>query len=95
MQMFLRIFMYDKIKNSFMPYEAHKYKGLDYFWRAAGAYSILTGLTTLFVYPLDLAHARITTDITQKGQPRLFTTTFDAFNRTHLDEGRSGLYKGF
>lgn len=66
MQSLMRIFMYDKIKASFMPYDAHKYKGFDYFWRAAGAYSILTGLTTLFIYPLDLAHTRIACDITQK-----------------------------
>ena len=93
--MFLRIFFYDKIKASFMPYDTHKYKGFDYFWRTAGAFSFITALTTLVTYPFDLVHTRIATDITHKGQPRLFTTTFDAFNRTHLDEGRSGLYKGF
>jgi hypothetical protein len=87
--------MYDKVKASFMPYDAHKYKGFDYFWRAAGAYSILTAISTLIVYPFDLAHTRVTADITHKNQPRLFTTTFDAFNRTHLDEGRAGLYKGY
>lgn len=94
-QLFLKVFTYDKIKASFMPYETHKYKGFDYFWRASSAFAICTGLTTLFVYPLDLAHTRIASDLTQKGQPRLFTTTFDCFNRTHLDEGRAGLYKGY
>lgn len=59
--------MYDKVKASFMPYDSHKYKGFDYFWRAAGAYSVITAVTTLITYPLDLAHTRITADITQKG----------------------------
>lgn len=93
--MFLRIFFYDKIKASFMPYDTHKYKGFDYFWRAAGSFAFITAMTTLITYPFDLVHTRIAADITHKGQPRLFTTTFDCFNRTHLDEGRAGLYKGF
>ena len=67
MQLFLKIFLYDKIKGSFMPYDTHKYKGFDYWWRAAGAYSILTGVTALLVYPFDLAHTRISADITKKG----------------------------
>lgn len=95
MQLFMRVFLYDKIKNSFMPYDSHKYKGFDYFWRAASSFAIITGLTTLVVYPFDLVHTRMCADISSKGQQRLFTTTFDCFNRTHLDEGRAGLYKGY
>jgi hypothetical protein len=78
-----------------MPYDTHKYKGFDYFWRAAGAFSVCTALTTAIIYPFDTVHTRITSDMTQKGQQRLFTTTFDCMNRTHLDEGRAGLFKGF
>jgi hypothetical protein len=86
--------MYDKIKNRLMPYEAHKYNGINYFWRAALSGSLCMGLTTLLAYPFDLIHTRISTDLTKKGQPRLFTTTFDCFNRTHLDEGMKSLFKG-
>lgn len=78
-----------------MPYDTHKYRGFDYYWRAAGAFSLCTGLTTLVVYPFDTVHTRITTDLTPTGKPRLFTTSFDCFNRTHLDEGRGGLFKGY
>lgn len=78
-----------------MPNETHKYKGFDFFWRSALAATFCMGLTTLLCYPLDLIHTRIASDMTKKGQPRLFTTTFDCFNRTNLDEGRRGLYKGF
>jgi hypothetical protein len=67
MQMLLRIFLYDKVKLSFMPYDTHKYKGFDYYFRAAGAFSICTLFTTLFVYPFDLVHTRISADMTQKG----------------------------
>ena len=52
------------------------------------------GLTTFLTYPFDLFHTRITADLTKKGKPRLFKTTFDVFNRTHIDEGRRGLFKG-
>eukprot|EP00347_Sterkiella_histriomuscorum_P022625 403337776 len=95
LQMFLKIFMYDKVKNYFMPYSQQRYKGFDFFWRAASAASICTAITTLTTYPLDLIHTRIASDMTKKGQNRLFKTTFDCFNRTNLDEGRWGLYKGF
>ena len=78
-----------------MPYDTHKYRGFDYYWRAAGAFSVCTAITTLLVYPFDTIHTRIASDLTPQGKPRLFTTTFDCFNRTHLDEGRSGLYKGY
>ena len=94
-QVFLKIFLYDKIKNYFMPYSEQRYKGFDYFWRAGSAATLCTLFTTLISYPLDLIHTRVTTDLTKKNQPRLFKTTFDCFNRTHLDEGRSGLYKGY
>jgi hypothetical protein len=52
------------------------------------------GITTLFTYPFDLINTRISADLTQKGRTSLFKTTFDCFNRTNLDEGRYGLYKG-
>lgn len=87
--------MYDKIKNYFMPYDTRKYKGFDFMWRASMAGSFTTAVTLLLSYPFDLVHTCMTTDLTKKGQKRLFTTSFDCFNRTHLDEGRKGLYKGF
>jgi len=45
-------------------------------------------------YPLDLAHTRLAADLSKKGQERLYTTTFEALNRTHVREGREGFYKG-
>jgi len=87
--------MYDKIKHYFMPYDSRKYKGGDFFWRAAMAAGFCNGLTLLLTYPFDLVHTRISTDMSKKGQKRLFKTSFDCFNRTHIDEGRKGLYKGF
>lgn len=94
-QLSLKVFFYDKIKNYFMPYDTRKYKGFDFMWRATMAGTVGSALTLLLSYPFDLVHTRMTTDLTKKGQKRLFTTSFDCFNRTHLDEGRRGLYKGF
>ena len=53
------------------------------------------GLSTAIVYPLDLIHTRISTELTPKTERRQYHTTFDCFNRTHVDEGfKTGLYKG-
>ena len=93
-QLVLKIMLYDKIKSSFMPYDAHKYKGIDYYWRSAVSGMLCMSTATVLTYPLDLIHTRISTDLTKKGQPRLYTTTFDCFNRTNIDETRRGLYKG-
>jgi len=95
--MFLTIFLFDKAKNFFMPYDPSKYKRgtLDFYWRTAAAASVCQAATLFATYPLDLIHTRISVDMSKKGQKRLFSTTFDCFNRTHLDEGRWGLYKGF
>lgn len=92
---FLKCTLYDKIKNYFMPYEQRKYTGFDFFWRAALSSVFCMGFSTALTYPLDLIHTRTCADMTNKGKTRLFKTTFDCFNRTNLDEGRFGLYKGF
>jgi len=85
---------YDRFKNFFMPLQPRKYSGFDYFWRAAASSVACMAVTTLFTYPLDLIHTRMSADMTTKGRQRLFTTTFDCFNRTNLDETRTGLYRG-
>lgn len=90
----LNVTVYDKIKNAYMPLDQSRYSGIDYYWRFLGAASMTCSLTAAVAYPLDLIHTRISSDITKKGGQRLFTTTFDCFNRTNIDEGRKGLYKG-
>ena len=92
--MMIRVLFYDKIKNYMMPFDTHKYSGLDYFWRVATSAVICGGLTMVFTYPFDLIHTRTATDMARKNTSRLYTTTFDCFNRTNLDEGRLGLFKG-
>lgn len=77
-----------------MPYDPSKYSSFSYFWRAACSAVCCMGLATVFTYPLDTIHTRVSADMSKKNQPRLFKTTFDCFNRTHIDEGRLGLFKG-
>ena len=87
--------MYDRIKHAYMPHDESKYTGLDFYWRYLASASMIMGLTCGVTYPMDLIHTRITSDMSKKGTQRLFTTTFDCFNRTNIDEGfRTGLYKG-
>lgn len=57
---------------------------------------MLIGMTTALTYPFDLINTRMATDMTPKGQRRLYDTVFDCFNRTNIDEGlKTGLYKGW
>ena len=93
-QVLLKVCFYDKVKHAFMPYSPSKYNGLDYYWRTATSATICMAMAFMFTYPLDLIHTRMTSDMTKRGEPRLFTTTFDCFNRTHLDEKFKGAYKG-
>lgn len=90
----LNVTVYDRIKHMYMPLDRSNYSGINYYWRLFASAAMTCGITALFVYPLDLIHTRISADMTKKGQQRLFTTVFDCFNRTHIDEGRKGLYKG-
>jgi len=77
-----------------MPFDTRKYTGMDFLWRAMMSSTICMGISTLLTYPLDLIHTRMSVDMSRTGTPRMFTTTFDCFNRTNLDEGKRGLYKG-
>ena len=90
----LRVSIYDRIKNAYMPYDQSRYTGLEYYGRFFGSSLMTVGVTALFTYPLDLIHTRISSDLTKKGEQRLFSNTFDCFNRTGLDEGNKALYKG-
>jgi len=91
----LQVSIYDKIKHAWMPNNAATYSGADYYMRLVLSACCNMGLTAAFVYPLDLINTRIASDMSKSGQPRLFKTTFDCFNRTNIDEGfRAGLYKG-
>jgi Mitochondrial carrier protein len=89
-----RIVFFDKIKNWMMPHDSQQYSGFDFFWRVAFSSILCTGLTLGLSYPFDLIHTRTSADMTKKNTTRLYTTTFDCFNRTNLEEGRWGLYKG-
>lgn len=92
----LRVGLYDKIKQGYFPHDPSKYSGIDYYWRAVAQSAMIIGVTTAFTYPLDLIHTRMVIDMSSKGQPRTFTTTFDCFNRTNIDEGlKTGVYKGW
>ena len=51
-------------------------------------------VTTALTYPLDLLHTRLSADNTPMTRQRVLNSTFQCFNRTNLDEGRLGLYKG-
>jgi len=91
----LQVTVYDRIKHAYMPYDSSRYSGIDYYWRLIASAGMIMGITAGITYPLDLIHTRLASDMSKKGQQRLYTTTFDCFNRTNIDEGfKKGLYKG-
>ena len=92
--MYVKILFYDRIKHAVMPYDVKKYKGLDLVIRTTSSSLLSMLIMTLVTYPFDLFHTRTSVDMTTKGKTRLYKTTFEVFNRTHMDEGRLGLYKG-
>lgn len=70
----LRVTIYDKIKQAYMPLDQSQYVDgtLDYYWRKYFAALSIIGITTALVYPLDLIHTRMSTDMTSKREIRLF-----------------------
>ena len=93
----LRVSVYDRIKQSYMPLDASRYPpGPEYYGRVIAQSAMLISITTTLTYPLDLINTRMATDMTPKGQRRLYVTVFDCFNTTNIDEGfKTGLYKGW
>jgi hypothetical protein len=94
MAMFFKVTFYDKMKNYFMPYKSRKYKGMDYFFRTACASICAMSISTLFVYPFDVYHTRMSTDMTPSTKAPLYKSTFDCFSMTNVEEGRYGAFKG-
>ena len=84
----------DFFKGLLMPKGFSGYSTWGYWWRSmlsgggAGASSLL------FVYPLDLARTRMSTDVGKKGE-----TTYkglgDCVSKTYKEGGIKALYKGF
>jgi hypothetical protein len=66
--MTLKLFIYDKAKQYFMPYASQRYSGFDFLWRVSASAALCTFATTLLTYPFDLIHTRVTSDMTKKGQ---------------------------
>lgn len=67
-QVIVKVAFYDSIKHSLMPYSANKYSGLDYFIRAQGAAIMCMGISTIFTYPFDTLHTRLSADMTPTGR---------------------------
>jgi len=55
----------------------------------------MSGVTMMLsTYPMDLARTRVTADMTQMGETRVFSGLFDCIIKTARAEGFFGLYKG-
>ena len=91
----MRVTIFDRMKNYYMPLDSSRYTGLSYYGRIFMASSATVSITSAMTYPYDLIYSRLGGDMTKKGSLRHYRTVFDCFNRTNIDEGlRTGLYKG-
>mmetsp|Transcript_7298 Transcript_7298/g.10276 ORF Transcript_7298/g.10276 Transcript_7298/m.10276 type:complete len:149 (+) Transcript_7298:281-727(+) len=93
-QVLLKVAFYDRIKHLIMPYSQSRYSGLDYFIRSQIAAISCMTLSLGLTYPFDVLHTRLSADSTPSSRPRIYESTFQCFNRTNIEEGRLGLYKG-
>lgn len=93
-QVFIKITFYDRFKQAMMPYSPSKYSGVDFFIRTQSAAICCMGITTALTYQFDLLHTRLTADCTPLSRTRIYSSTFQCFNRTNIEEGRLGLFKG-
>lgn len=93
-QVLIKVAFYDRIKHAVMPYNSSKYSGLDFFIRSQTAALSCMALTLALTYPFDLIHTRTCADSTPLTRQRIYQSTFQCFNRTNIEEGRFGTYKG-
>jgi hypothetical protein len=95
LQIGLRVAVFDKFKNYYVPHDRSRYSDGSYFLRVLTASLATASLSTAITYPLDTIHTRLTCDMTPQNQTRYYTSTFQCFNRTNIDEGfRAGHFKG-
>lgn len=94
LQVIIKVTFYDRFKQFFMPYSPSKYSGLDFFFRTQIAALCCMSVSTFFTYPMDLVHTRLAADSTPLKRDRFIVSTFQSFNKTNIDEGRMGLFKG-
>ena len=77
-----------------MPYDSNKYSSLQYFFRTVCASLCSMTFAFCFTYPFDVIHTRAAADLSPNGAMRMYPSTFQCFNLTHIDEGTYSLYKG-
>jgi hypothetical protein len=94
LQLSIKIIFYDKFKQYFMPYDSHKYSGMQYFFRAACSSICCMSFSFFFSYTFDIIHTRASADMSLNGKQRIYSSTFECFNKTHIDEGSYALFKG-
>jgi len=57
---------------------------------------VLVGLmSSIFTYPLEFAHTRMTVDVASKSSERLFTGLRDFYSKIYKHDSTLGLYRGF
>ncbi|KAL3140504.1 hypothetical protein ABBQ32_005089 [Trebouxia sp. C0010 RCD-2024] len=82
--------LHDSFKVMFAPPDGRPL-GLTGKLAAGSATGLIKCLSS---YPLELAHTRLAADVSQMGQPRLYTGILHCLLETWQHEGTRGLYKG-
>lgn len=84
----------DSIKEMLMPGGPKNYSYWSQFGRGLAAGGAAGALSLVFVYPLDLARTRMSTDM-GKGAERQYNGLADTCKKVYAEGGVRALYKGF
>jgi len=84
----------DFFKNLTMPKGQNAYSYTEQFGRGLLSGGGAGAASLLFVYPLDLARTRMSTDL-GKGKDKLYNGFNDVIKKTYAEGGARALYKGF
>jgi len=84
----------DEFRYWFMPLGAQNYSKTQSFIRGLAAGGGAGASSLAFVYPLDLARTRMTTDL-GKGKNQTYSGLGDCLKKTMAEGGPKALYKGF
>jgi len=84
----------DEFKTMFMPLGMKNYSYTQQFLRGLLAGGGAGASSLMFVYPLDLARTRMTTDL-GKGGDKTYSGLADCMKKTYAEGGVKSLYRGF
>ena len=87
-----RILFFDRVKQFFVPKPRDTYSYSALLMRQTLSAAVASLLSLLFVYPFDLMHTRMASEMSHRGHARLYPKFRSAFTQGTYERGLRGLY---